>query len=297
MTRVQPFNRAVVEEFRANAGKVGGMFEGGDLLLLTTVGARTGAEQTSPLAYVRDGDRLLVVGSAAGADHHPAWYHNLLAHPMVRVELGAETFGAVAVPAEGAERDRLFAAVVAVAPGYADYQDRTERVLPVVKLEGRFVDGPVVSFADKLLEIHTWLREQLRHVRVETEAHLAGQATGIHGAGQATVMPLGLQIRQHCLALCQGLEGHHKGEDAGLFPGMRARYPELADAIDRLTAEHRVVAGIQDELVRLLDDLATADPETFRVELERLAGELEAHLAYEEKVLLPLLGAPWGAAT
>jgi len=289
MTRVQPFNRAVVEEFRANAGQVGGMFEGGDLLLLTTVGARTGVEQTSPLGYVRDGDRIFVIGSAAGGPRHPAWYHNLLAHPMVRVELGTETFGAIAVPAEGAERDRLFALAVAAAPGYAEYQEKTDRVLPVVTLEGRFVDEPVASFADMLLRVHTWLRDQLRHVRAETEAHFAGE--------RAAGVPLGLQIRQHCLALCQGLEMHHKGEDAGLLPGMRERYPELGDAIDRLVAEHRVVAGIQEKLVRLLDDVATADPETFRVALDRLSDELLAHLAYEEQTLLPLLGGAPGAAS
>ena len=93
-------------------------FAGGDLLLLTTRGARTGLEQTSPLAFVRDEDgHLLVVASAGGAPRNPAWYHNLLAHPMVRVEVGSDSFGAVAVPTEGAERARLFAHVVRQQPG------------------------------------------------------------------------------------------------------------------------------------------------------------------------------------
>ncbi len=133
--RVQDFNQAVVAEFRANQGRVGGPFEGGDLLLLTTVGARSGREQTSPLGFVRLDGTLHVVGSAGGADRHPAWYHNLLAHPMVRVELGTQSFGAVAVPAEGAERDRLFELIVRVAPGFADYQARVARRLPVVALQ------------------------------------------------------------------------------------------------------------------------------------------------------------------
>ena len=99
--RVHGFNRPIVEEFRANEGRVGGPFEGGDLLLLTTVGAKSGLEQTSPLAYIRDESRLLVVGSAGGSPSHPAWYRNVLAHPMVRVEVGSETYAAVAVPTEG----------------------------------------------------------------------------------------------------------------------------------------------------------------------------------------------------
>ncbi|WP_310742272.1 nitroreductase family deazaflavin-dependent oxidoreductase [Microbispora sp. H13382] len=129
------FNQSVIDEFRANGGKVGGPFEGGDLLLLTTVGARSGREHTVPLGYVRDGGSLLVVASAGGAPRHPAWYHNLLAHPAVRVEVGEEVFDAVAVPAEGARRERLFEHVVRAAPGYADYQARTARTIPVVVLE------------------------------------------------------------------------------------------------------------------------------------------------------------------
>ncbi|MGW5261518.1 nitroreductase family deazaflavin-dependent oxidoreductase [Microbispora sp. NPDC004025] len=129
------FNQSVIDEFRANGGRVGGPFEGGDLLLLTTVGARSGREHTVPLGYVRDGDALLVVASAGGAPRHPAWYHNLLAHPAVRVEVGEEVFDAVAVPAEGERRERLFEHVVRVAPGYGDYQARTARAIPVVVLE------------------------------------------------------------------------------------------------------------------------------------------------------------------
>ncbi|GHA74280.1 hypothetical protein GCM10010305_16250 [Streptomyces termitum] len=128
------FNRQIIEEFRTNAGRLGGPFEGWVLLLLTTTGARSGKEHTVPLGFVEDGDRLLVVGSAGGSDRHPHWYHNVLAHPAVTVERGTETWRATAVPAAGPERDELFAKVVAAAPGYADYQKGTDRVLPVVVL-------------------------------------------------------------------------------------------------------------------------------------------------------------------
>ena len=128
------FTRQVIEEFRANGGRVGGPFEAADLVLLTTTGARSGRPHTVPLGVVHDGERLLVVGSAGGAPRHPAWYHNVLAHPGVTVEHGDEVFAAHAEPAAGADRDRLFALVVSVAPGYADYQLATTRTLPVVVL-------------------------------------------------------------------------------------------------------------------------------------------------------------------
>ncbi len=130
------FNQWVIDEFRANGGKVGGPFAGGDLLLLTTTGAKSGKRHTVPLGYVRTEEgRLLVTGSNLGADRHPAWYHNVLAHRAVEVEVGTSSFRAVAVPAEGEHRDRLFARIVRVSPGYADYQAQTTRTLPVVVLE------------------------------------------------------------------------------------------------------------------------------------------------------------------
>ncbi|MDV5148466.1 nitroreductase family deazaflavin-dependent oxidoreductase [Streptomyces sp. SBC-4] len=128
------FNTQIIDEFRTNAGRLGGPFEGWVLLLLTTTGARTGNDHTTPLGFVEDGDRLLVVGSAGGSDRHPDWYRNVLVNPTVTVELGTDTWRATAVPAPDAERDALFAKVVAVAPGYADYQRATSRVLPVVAL-------------------------------------------------------------------------------------------------------------------------------------------------------------------
>ncbi|AXG77472.1 nitroreductase family deazaflavin-dependent oxidoreductase [Streptomyces paludis] len=129
------FNDSVIAEFRANGGKVGGPFEGGDLLLLTTTGARSGAEHTVPLGYVRADGLLLLVASAGGADRHPAWYHNLLAHPAVQVEIGTERYEAIAVPATGPHRDHLFERITSITPGYADYQTQTRRVIPVIALE------------------------------------------------------------------------------------------------------------------------------------------------------------------
>ncbi|MGI5277754.1 nitroreductase/quinone reductase family protein [Streptomyces rochei] len=287
------FHQSVIDEFRANGGKVGGPFAGGDLLLLTTTGARSGASRTTPLGYVRHGDSLVVVGSNLGGPRHPGWYYNLLAHPVVRVEVGTSSFEALAVPAEGARREELFAHVVRAVPGYGDYQDRTRRPLPVVVLgraEPEQWSGPgeVRTLADKLLEVHTWLRGQLRQVRAEVEAHFA--ARDAHsGAGQPPAPGLGLQIRQRCLAFCQALEFHHTSEDGHLFPGIARHHPHLSDVFDRLAEEHRTVARLQDGLAALLAGVHIADPDRFRAELAAMSAELNAHLDHEEEALLPLL--------
>ena len=133
------WNTAIIAEFRANEGKVGGPFEGADLLLLTTTGARSGEERTSPLGYLRDGDRLLLAASAAGAPKNPDWFHNVRVHPEVTVELGTGTFRATASVPGSTERDALWDKVTAAMPGYAEYQKQTDRVIPVVVLK------PVVS--------------------------------------------------------------------------------------------------------------------------------------------------------
>lgn len=128
------FNAKVIEEFRANGGKVGGPFEGADLVLLTTVGAKTGRQVTSPVMYLPDGDRIVVIASNAGADHHPAWYHNLTANPQATAEVGTETYEIKAVTVSDDERDSLYARMVAIAPGFADYEAATTRRIPVVAL-------------------------------------------------------------------------------------------------------------------------------------------------------------------
>lgn len=135
MSVANDFNRQVVEEFRANGGKVGGPFAGGTLLLLTTTGAKSGKQTVAPLACTVDGDRWLVYASAAGRDQHPAWYHNIVANPDVTVEFGTETFTARAMVITGAERDRLYAEQVKRAPGFGEYQAKTSRVIPVVALD------------------------------------------------------------------------------------------------------------------------------------------------------------------
>ncbi|MFH8606889.1 nitroreductase/quinone reductase family protein [Streptomyces sp. NPDC018029] len=292
-----PFNQSVIDEFRANGGKVGGPFEGGDLLLLTTTGAKSGKKHTTPLGFVRDGETLLVIGSNLGGPRHPDWYHNVLAHPTVTVELGTDAFEAIAVPAEGERRDRLFERVVAAEPGYGDYQTRTSRILPVVVLErpAHAADIPeeAATFADKMVQVHRWLRGQLRHVRDETDAYFAALAAH-RGPGAPPSPSLGLQIRQHCLAFCDALEFHHTGEDAHLFPVMAGHHPELRETFDRLAEEHRVIGRVQGELAALLAAVGGAEPERFRAELARMSEQLTAHLDYEEEALLPVLaGLPW----
>jgi deazaflavin-dependent oxidoreductase (nitroreductase family) len=133
------WNRQIIEEFHANGGKVGGPFEGAPLLLLTTTGARSGQRRTTPLMYLPDGDRLLIFASKAGAPTSPDWYHNLLAHPQATVEVGngsvIETFEVTATQVTGEERDRLYAKQAKLYPGFAEYQAKTTRVIPVVALE------------------------------------------------------------------------------------------------------------------------------------------------------------------
>ena len=132
---VNDFNRHIIEEFRANRGKVGGNFEGAPMLLLHTTGAKTGAERVNPVVYQPDGDRYVIFGSKAGADTNPDWYHNLLAHPEATIEVGAETVPVVARLAEGEERDRRWSRQKELMPGFADYERKTSRSIPVIVLE------------------------------------------------------------------------------------------------------------------------------------------------------------------
>ena len=128
------YNRRLIEEFCAHGGKVSGYFEHTPLLLLTTTGARSGERRTTPMGYLPDGDRLIVWASNGGAPTHPDWYHNLLAHPHVTVEVGTETFDAIAVVTADAERDRLWARGVEVYPSLAEHQAKTTRQIPVIAL-------------------------------------------------------------------------------------------------------------------------------------------------------------------
>jgi deazaflavin-dependent oxidoreductase (nitroreductase family) len=131
------FNQQVIDEFHANNGKVGGYFEGQNMILLHTIGAKSGVIRTTPLVYTTDGEKLVIIASKGGAPEHPDWYRNLIAHPEVDVEVGSETFKVKATEAHGAERDRLYAGQVAVMPGFADYEVKTKgiRTIPVLVLE------------------------------------------------------------------------------------------------------------------------------------------------------------------
>ena len=131
------FNSRTIAEFRENHGRVGGNFEGAPLLLIHTVGRRTGRERVNPLMYLKDGERLLVFASKGGADTNPDWYYNLKAHPDIQVEVGDETIDVHAQEMMGTERDTLYARQASRYPAFADYQRRTKRIIPVVALTKR----------------------------------------------------------------------------------------------------------------------------------------------------------------
>lgn len=131
---INSFNRAIADEFRANSGKVGGQFEGANLLLLHTTGAKSGQPRVSPLAYFHIDNKLIVIGSFAGAPVSPAWVHNLRANPSARVEVGTDAFDVTARELPTDERDDLFDKVTAAAPGFAEYQAKTSRVIPLFEL-------------------------------------------------------------------------------------------------------------------------------------------------------------------
>jgi deazaflavin-dependent oxidoreductase (nitroreductase family) len=128
------WNAGIVAQFRANEGRVGGQFEGSTLLLLHTVGRRSGVERINPLAYFADGDRYLIVASKGGHPSNPDWYFNLVDNPRVTIEVGTETFEADAVEVAGEDREIVWKRIVATAPGFGEYQKRTDRILPVIAL-------------------------------------------------------------------------------------------------------------------------------------------------------------------
>lgn len=272
------FNRPVIDEFRANRGRMTGYFEGARLLLLTTSGARTGTPHTTPVGYLPDGDRVLVIASAAGSDRHPDWFHNLGAHPQVTVESGTFTYEARAEVLTGEERDRLFARAVEAEPGWATYQEKTDRVIPVVALHSLAQGGPgtinATSFGEAIKVVHDAFRRELTLIR--------GELT----TGATT---LGAQLRVNCLTFCQGLHNHHTGEDTVLFPRIAEHHPTATPALTRLHEEHERIAELVEELRGALT--TTTDPVEVRAEVERLTAALEAHLTYEEEELIPLFDA------
>ena len=129
------FNDAVIQEFRANGGTIGGELAHMQLLLLTTIGARSGRPHTTPLAYHQEGDRYFVIASNGGAPTNPDWYHNLRIHPRTTVEIGTQTFEAIATVLDSDERHRVFAAIAARAPAASEFQSLARRTIPVIALE------------------------------------------------------------------------------------------------------------------------------------------------------------------
>jgi deazaflavin-dependent oxidoreductase (nitroreductase family) len=137
MSSLNDFNTRIIDEFRANAGHVGGPFETTPLLLLHHIGARSETSRITPLAYLEDDGRYAIFASNAGATTNPAWYHNLKAHSDVTIEVGTETIDVSASEASGSERERLFSTQAAVVPRFDDYASQTKRVIPVMILTPR----------------------------------------------------------------------------------------------------------------------------------------------------------------
>ncbi|MFJ6672540.1 nitroreductase/quinone reductase family protein [Actinosynnema sp. NPDC091369] len=257
-------NEPIIEEFRANGGLVGGPFEGADLLLLTTAGARTGKPRTTPVVYLRDGDRLLVFGSNAGRPRHPDWYRNLVKDPQVTIEIRehgrVRRHAARGVPLEGAERDRFFEVQARRVPAFRAYAEATTRVIPVVALTVLRLDpARIAAVGAQLRRHHDDLRAELRRLRAD---------------------PTGRRdLRDHCLAFCDTLRMHHIRED-GAFTAFEDHDPALAPVLARLREEHHGVADVIKRIAALADD-----PDGLRPELDRLEEDLEAHFAYEEQHL------------
>ncbi|ADB29496.1 Hemerythrin HHE cation binding domain protein [Kribbella flavida DSM 17836] len=271
------FTQQIITEFRANQGRVGGPFDGARLLLLTTTGARSGRPHTAVLGYYPDTeDRLLVVGSAGGGPKHPDWFHNLRADPRVTVETGVFTYEAEATVLQGAERDETFARLAEADPGWAEYQRRTTRTIPVVALT-QVAGGPpnASSFGEALILIHAAFRRELALIRKEVATSAASGSVG-----------LGAQLRINCLTLCRGLHFHHTVESDGLFPSLLDRYPELTDTISALQADHDKIALLLEEFQLLL---STGSPAAILPEIDRLIEELTDHLDREEAQLIPLM--------
>ncbi|GLZ12963.1 hemerythrin [Actinomadura sp. NBRC 104425] len=278
------WNDQVIEEFRSNGGRVGGAFAGTPLLLLTTTGARTGRRHTTPLTYLRDGEHLVVFASNAGADRDPAWYGNLLADPKVAVEIGdgtsIEAFDGLARPVEGAERDRLYGQIAERFPAYAEYQAKTERVIPVVAL---YRSGPRTrALGDELMRIHRELRRQMDDLLGAVDARL----TGDRPAGAPPT--LDGWLRERCLLFCEAVHGHHTNEDERGFPLLEKNFPELAPVLQELRREHETLARIRAEIEQVLArlDAPGRDAAGLRDRLHALAGRLREHFDKEERRLL-----------
>ncbi|AGB23091.1 deazaflavin-dependent nitroreductase family protein [Mycobacterium sp. JS623] len=132
---MKAFNKNIVDEFRANGGKVGGPFDGATLLLLTSTGAKSGQPRLAPLAYLTIDDKMIIIGSKAGADTNPDWVHNLRANPQAHIEVGTDAYDVIARELPAEERDKTYPKVVALAPAFGAYQEKTSRIIPLFELQ------------------------------------------------------------------------------------------------------------------------------------------------------------------
>jgi deazaflavin-dependent oxidoreductase (nitroreductase family) len=132
---MKAFNKSIVDEFRANGGVVGGPFQGGTLLLLTSTGAKSGQPRLAPLAYLTIDEKMVIIGSKAGADTNPDWVHNLRANPRAHIEVGTEAYDVTARELPPEERDEVYPKIVSVAPGFGEYQAKTSRIIPLFELQ------------------------------------------------------------------------------------------------------------------------------------------------------------------
>ncbi|MDX6744698.1 nitroreductase/quinone reductase family protein [Actinocorallia sp. A-T 12471] len=266
------WNDKIIEEFRANKGVVGGMFEGAALLLLTSSGHKTGRPHTTPLGYLAEDGRLLVFASNAGGPTDPVWYRNVRADPRVTVEVGEEKYPATALALHGAERDAAYARQGELVPAYAEYQRGTDRVIPVVALyPADYRADRAAAVGDHLREVHKTLRTTL--------ADLARPDADGSDAYDLYV---------HCLTACGALGEHHAAED-GVFPRLEAIFPGLSKVVGVLRREHAEVAAMNEGLRALAE--RGASREEIAAESARISSALEAHFAYEEEQLVPLLNA------
>ncbi|MEV7194324.1 nitroreductase/quinone reductase family protein [Streptomyces sp. NPDC093510] len=288
------WNERVIQEFRANNGRVGGMFEGAPMVVLTTMGRRTGKPHVNPAIYNKDGDRYLVFASNAGRDKHPDWYHNLLKSPQVTLEIGTEEgavkpFATRAEVLEGEERDRYWEQQCTIDPAFRQYEEQANRTIPVVALYPLNLGANTERsrmIGAQLKKHHEDLRADLARVRAAIDETLSPE-----GAAAQPVADLTEQLRKRCLTYCYGLQMHHIRED-GSFSAFEEKFPHLVPAISRLRDEHKVVEAALAEFEELLDkggfDRAE-DGDRLRAELDRVVNGLEEHFRYEEETLLPAL--------
>lgn len=285
---ISQFQQQVIAEFRASSGKVGGMFAGADLLLLTTTGARTGKSHTNPLAYFIIDHQLAVVASAAGAPAHPHWYHNIRRNPAVTVEIGDQSYPALAAILPAQQRDDAFSQIIMAAPGFAEYQAKTTRLLPVLTLHA--ANTSVGGLGDFIVESHDWLRRELAILREQfQELAVTAEAGGTAGERPG----LRQQLHEHCRTFCGALDRHHTGEGQGAFPMLAQRFPGLRTTLDRLGAEHQRISAQHRELTRLIDryEPGKTSPQQILNELDALSTSLLAHFAAEEQEIVAALNA------